>query len=375
MLKAHKYRIYPNQTQQEQLAKSFGCVRFVYNLGLETKISAWTSAKTYYSHIDLANQMKELKDTEAPFLKDCPSQALQASLRHLDIAYTNFFRGNGFPKYKSKHSRQSLSLPQGVRLSEDGKQIFIPRLKWVGIDMHREIKGEIKTVTVSKTVTNKYFVSILVDTKTELPNKMPITENSAVGIDLGIKDFAITSDGKKFENKDFLKSTQRQLRVAQRSLSRKHKGSNHYKEQKMVVALLHEKVRNQRQDYLHKVSKYLVDNYGTICLEDLSVKNMVKNHRLARAISDMGWSEFRSMLEYKAEWQGKNVLVIGRFEPSSKLCSCCGHLNKELKLNDREWTCHCGIRHDRDVNAAMNVRNFGLRDQPSASQREAMACA
>ena len=376
MLKAHKYRIFPNQAQQEQLAKSFGCVRFVYNLGLETKISAWTSAKKYINVFDLINQMKELKDTEAPFLKDCPSQALQASLRHLDNAYTNFFRGNGFPRYKNKHGRQSLSLPQGVRLSEDGKQIFIPRLKWVGIDMHRGFKGEIKTVTVSKTVTNKYFVSILVDTKTELPNKMPITKNSAVGVDLGIKDFAITSDGKKFENKDFLKSTQRQLRVEQRSLARKTRGGNHYNRQKLVVALLHEKVRNQRQDYLHKVSKYLVDNYDTICLEDLSVKNMVKNHCLARAISDMGWSEFRSMLEYKAEWQGKNILVIGRFEPSSKLCSCCGHLNKDLTLKDREWVCSsCGTRHDRDVNAAMNIKSIGLRDQPIVSQREAMACA
>ena len=375
MLKAHKYRIYPNQTQQEQLAKSFGCVRFVYNLGLETKISAWTSAKKYIDVFDLTNQMKELKDTEAQFLKDCPSQALQASLRHLDIAYTNFFRGNGFPKYKNKHSRQSLSLPQGVRISEDGKQIFIPRLKWVGIDMHREFKGEIKTVTISKTVTNKYFVSILVDTKQELPNKMPINGSSSVGIDLGIKDFAITSDGKKFENKDFLKSTQRQLRVEQRSLSRKMRGGNHYNKQKMIVALLHEKVRNQRQDYLHKISSWLVDNYDTICLEDLSVKNMVKNHRLARAISDMGWSEFRSMLEYKSKWQGKNILVIGKFEPSSKLCSCCGHLNKELTLKDREWTCLCGTRHDRDVNAAINIKSIGLRDQPSASQREALACA
>ena len=195
-------------------------------------------------------------------------------------------------------------------------------------------------------------------------------------MDLGIKDFVITSDGKKFENKDFFKSVQKQLRVAQRSLSRKTKGSGHYKKQKMVVALLHEKVRNQRQDYLHKISKYLVDNYDTICLEDLAVSNMVKNHCLARAISDMGWSEFRNMLEYKAEWQGKNISVIGRFDPSSKTCSCCGKINKELKLSDREWICpHCGAKHDRDVNAAKNIKTFGLRNKPSVSQREALACA
>lgn len=204
-----------------------------------------------------------------------------------------------------------------------------------------------------------------------MPSKKPITESSAVGIDLGIKDFAITSDGKKFENKDFFKSTQRQLRVEQRSLSRKPKGSNHYKTQKLVVALLHEKVRNQRQDYLHKISKCLVDNYDTICLEGLAVKNMVKNHCLVRAISDMGWSEFRTMLEYKAQWQGKNISVIGRFEPSSKTCSCCVHINKELTLADREWTCvKCSTKHDRDVNAANNIKTFGLRNQSSVAQSD-----
>ena len=195
-----------------------------------------------------------------------------------------------------------------------------------------------------------------------MPIKKLINEKSSVGLDLGIKDFCITSDGKKFENKKFLKSTMRELRIAQRTLSRRfqkkkksNEQSNGYKKQKMVVALLHEKIRNQRQDYLHKISKYLVDNYDTICLEDLSVSNMVKNHSLSRAISDMGWGEFRSMLEYKSEWKGKNIAVIGKFEPSSKMCSCCGKINKELTLKDREWTCACGITHDRDVNAANNI--------------------
>ena len=376
MLKAYKYRIFPNEEQQNLLASIFGQVRFVYNLGLETKISAYAGNKVNLNCFDLINQIIELKKTDCAWLKESPSQALQASLRNLDNAYTNFFRGKGFPKFKNKHGRQSFSLPQGVSLSEDNKQIFIPKLKWVGIDLHRQFKGEIKTVTVSKTVTNKYFVSILVDTKQELPIKKQISEPTSVGLDLGIKDFVITSDGKKFENKDFFKSAQTQLRVAQRSLSRKTKGSSHYKKQKMIVALLHEKIRNQRQDYLHKISKYLVDNYDTICLEDLAVSNMVKNHCLARAISDMGWSEFRNMLEYKAEWQGKNISVIGRFDPSSKTCSCCGKINKELKLSDREWICpHCGAKHDRDVNAAKNIKTFGLRNKPSVSQREALACA
>lgn len=374
MLKAYKYRIYPSEEQQDLLASIFGQVRFVYNLGLETKISAYAGSKKNINCFDLIKQIKELKDNECSWLSESPSQALQMSLRNLDNAYTNFFKGRGFPKFKNKCGKQSFQLPQGVFLSDDNKQVFIPKLKLVSIDLHRQLgKGDIKTVTVSKTITNKYYVSILVDNKKELPSKKKIKESTSLGVDLGIKDFAITSDGMKFENKDFFKSAMRNLRVAQRSLSRKKKGSNHHKKQKLVVALLHEKVRNQRQDYLHKISKYLVDNYDTICIEDLAVSNMVKNHNLARAISDMGWGEFRAMLKYKSEWQGKNLSIIGRFEPSSKMCSDCGKINKTLTLADREWTCECGKKHDRDVNAANNIKNFGLRNKPSVSQREAIA--
>lgn len=376
MLKAYKYRIFPTEEQQGLLANIFGQTRFVYNLGLETKNAAYAGNKTNIDCFDLIKQVKELKDTECPWLKESPSQALQMALRNLDNAYTNFFKGKGFPKFKNKHGKQSFQLPQGVFLSENNKQIFIPKLKFVGIDLHREFKGDIKTVTVSRTVTNKYFVSILVDNKQEIPKKLPITEQSAVGIDLGIKDFCITSDGKKFENKDFLKSTMQKLRVSQRSLARKTKGSNHYNKQKLVVALLHEKIKNQRQDYLHKISSYLVNNYDTICLEGLSVKNMIKSHHLARAISDMGWSGFRTMLEYKADWQGKNISIIGRFDPSSKTCSRCGHINKELTLNDRSWICiKCNANHDRDINAAINIKNFGLRNKPSIAQSDGMPCA
>ena len=376
MLKAYKYRIFPNKEQQNSMSKIFGQVRFVYNLGLETKISAYAGNKVNVNYFSLNKQITELKK-ELVWLKETPSQALQMSIRNLDNAYHAFFRGAGFPKFKNKHGKQSFSLPQGIRLSEDNKEIFIPKLKWVGIDLHRELgKGDIKTVTVSKTVTNKYFVSILVDTKQELPKKRPIVEKTTVGIDLGIKDFVITSDGEKFENKDFFKSTMQKLRVAQRSLARKQKGSKKREKQKLVVALLHEKIRNQRQDYLHKISKYLVDNYDTICIEDLSVSNMVKNNCLARAISDMGWRELRTMIEYKSKWQGKNISVIGRFEPSSKTCSCCGYINKGITLKDREWTCpQCNTVHDRDVNASKNIKKFGLRNKPSVAQSEPLGCA
>ena len=215
----------------------------------------------------------------------------------------------------------------------------------------------------------------MVETGQPKPDKNPIKVETSVGLDLGIKDFVITSDGMKFKNHDFFKSAMNELRIEQRSLARKIKGSNHYLKQKMVIALLHEHIRNQRQDYLHKISKYLVDNYDTICMENLNVSGMVKNNKLARAISDMGWSEFKSMIEYKCDWYGKNLSVIGRFDPSSKTCSYCGTINKELTLNDREWNCKCGKHHDRDINAAMNIRNFGLRNQPSVTQSEWLHCA
>jgi len=369
MLKSFKYRLYPNQYQKELLSKIFGQVRFVYNLGLETKITAYTGNKTHLSCFDLNKQITELKKTECDWLKESPSQALQSSIRNLDNAYTNFFRGAGFPKFKNKYRKQSFQLPQGVWLSDNNKQIFIPKLKFTDIDLHREFKGEIKNVTVSRSVTDKYYISILVETNISKPEKQSIKLETTVGIDLGIKDFVITSDGKKFKNHDFFKSSMKKLRVQQRSLSRKQKGSNHYLNQKIKLSLFHEHIKNQRQDYLHKISKYLVDNYDTICIENLNVYGMVKNHNLARAISDMGWGEFKSMLDYKCEWCGKNLSVIGRFDPSSKTCSNCGSINKELTLNDREWICNsCGKEHDRDINAAINIRNFGLRNKPSVTQ-------
>jgi putative transposase len=369
MLKSFKYRIYPTDDQVVKLSNIFGQVRFVYNLGLETKINAWKSHRKSISAFDLNNQIKDLKD-HIDWI-DAPSQSLQMAMKNLDNAYNSFFKGGGFPKFKNKYSKQSFQLPQGVYLK--GNQVFIPKLKLVDIDIHREFKGDIKTVTVSKSTTNKYYISILVDTHIPKPEKKPINIETSVGVDLGIKDLAITSDGKKFKNQDFLKSELRRLRIEQRSLARKQKGSNHYNNQRMKVALIHEHIKNKREDYLHKVSRYLVDNYDTICIEDLATSNMMKNHKLSRAIGDMGWYKFKSMLEYKCDWYGKNLQVIGRFEPSSKTCNSCGSKNNDLKLSDREWVCQdCGEIHDRDINAALNIRNFGLRNQPSVTQRKSL---
>ena len=363
MLKSYKYRIYPTDDQVVKLSNIFGQVRFVYNLGLETKINAWKTYGKSISAFDLNNQIKDHIDWI-----NAPSQSLQMAMKNLDSAYNSFFRGGGFPKFKNKYSKQSFQLPQGVHF-KDGK-VFIPKLKLVDIDIHREFKGDIKTVTVSKSTTNKYYISILVDTHVPKPEKKPIKLYTSVGVDLGIKDLAITSDGKKFKNQDFLKSELSRLRIEQRSLSRKQKGSNHYTKQKLKVSLIHEHIRNKREDYLHKISKYLVDNYDTICIEDLGTSNMMKNHKLSRSIGDMGWSKFKSMLEYKCDWYGKNLQVIGRFDPSSKTCNSCGSKNNNLKLSDRKWVCKdCGEIHDRDINAALNIRNFGLRNQSSVTQK------
>jgi len=371
MLKAYKYCLLPTEEQKQQLAKFFGSCRFVFNLGLETKMQAWTTARKHLTCIDLANQMKELKDTEAEWLQECPSQTLQMALRNLDNAYTQFFKGGGFPKFKSKHRKQSIQFPQGVKTDFENCTIFLPKLKNVACVFHRHFKGEIKTVTVSKTSTGKYFVSILVENQKELPKKKPVRERTAVGIDMGVKTFATISDGTTFDNPKHLRSNLRRLRVEQRKLNRRLKKgakeqSKSYQKQKLVVAKLHEHIKNQRQDYLHKASTNIIRSFDTICLEDLNIKGMMQNEKLSLATSEVGWHKFKTMLEYKAEWYGKNILYIGRFEPSSKLCSHCGHIFKELSLKDRSWTClSCGTHHQRDENAANNIKSFGLRNQPA----------
>jgi putative transposase len=301
---------------------------------------------------------------------DCPSQTLQMALRNLDTAFTNFFRGEGFPKFKSKRSKQSLQFPQGVKVDFENSTLFLPKLKNVSCIFHRPFKGEIKTVTVSKTPTGKYFVSILVENQDPVPKKKPVREETAVGIDLGVKTFATLSNGTTFENPKYLRGNLKRLRVEQRRLSRRRKKGlreqgKSYGKQKLVVATLHEHIRNQREDYLHKVSATIIRSFDTICLEDLNIQGMMQNEKLALAIGEVGWYQFKTMLEYKAKWYGKNILSIGRFTPSSKLCSHCGTIFKELSLKDRFWTClSCDTHHDRDQNAAKNIKTFGLRNRP-----------
>lgn len=368
MFKAYKYRLYPTNSQKELIAKHIGSARFVYNLALETKNTTYLGSKHNFSPFDLVKQLPELKK-ECEWLKEVNSQTLQQAIINMDVAFKNFFKGGGFPKYKSKHrGNQSYPIPQNVIVDLENSELIIPKFKKKGIkiNLHREIKGIIKSATISVTPTGKYFVSILAETKKELPKKAKIDEKSTIGIDLGIKDFAITSSGEVFDNPKHLREAMDKLKFIQRKYS-KHKS----KRTKKQLALLHEKVANKRKDHLHKVSIKLVRENQTIALETLAVKNMVKNHCLAQAISDVSWSTFVSMLEYKADWNGKNILRIGTFSPSSKTCSCCGRLNKELALKDRTWTCvGCNTKHDRDVNAAINIKSFALKNNLSGTDRK-----
>ncbi len=366
MIKAFRYRIYPTETQAILIDKHIGSCRFVYNLALETKQTAYVGNKINLSCFDLIKQLPDLKK-ELPWLKDVNSQSLQQSIVNLDVAFTKFFKGeNGFPNFKKKTSRQSFNIPQNIEFV-NGK-LSVPKFKnnnGIKIVLHRQIKGDIRQATISKTSTGKYFASILAETNVTVSNKKIIAENTTIGIDLGIKTFISGSDGSEFTNPKHLHKAEDKLRFLQRKYS-KNKG----KTTKQKLAVLHEKIANKRKDFLHKTSNCIVKNHDSIAIEDLNIKGMMANHNIAKSIADAGWGMFVEMLEYKAGWYGKNVLRIGRFEPSSKMCSRCGKINKELTLKDRIWNCgYCGATHDRDINAAINIKNFALKKYLSVEYR------
>jgi putative transposase len=371
MLKAFRYRIYPTIEQQKELNKIFGSVRFVYNLALETRLTAYSGSKKFLSLHEITKQLPELKE-ECKWLKKVNSQSLQMALRNQEIAWNKFFReGAGFPKFRKKTGTQTFQCPQNVKIDFEKCLLHLPKFNGaLKIILHRKFKGKVKTVTISKTTTNKYFASVLVDNNKELPKKKPIKENTAIGIDLNLKETAVCSDGVRFENPKYLKHSIGRLKVLQRRLSKKKKGSNRYKRYHRTIALRHEKISNQRKDFLHKLSNQLVNNHDTLVFETLKVQNMMANHKLAGAISDAGWNMLIGFCKYKAEWNGKNVIQIGTFEPSTKLCSHCGYMNHSLTLADREWICpKCGTKHDRDKNSAINIKSFGLNKIFTAGMR------
>lgn len=363
MLRAYKYELRPTPEQRVQLSKAVGSCRFVYNLALETKIAAYQKGKTL-TCFDLMKQLPDLKK-EAVWLSEVPSQSLQQAISNLDRSFSNFFKGNAkFPKYKKKQKGGSFRIPIAVQVDYENWTIKLPKYGLVSFNRDKVGKGEIRQATVIKTPTGRYFISVLFDSGGSVPNKKPITGNTSVGIDLGLKHFATLSDGTKIKNPKTLMLSLSKLRIEQRSLSRKVKGSKRKERQRIVVARLHEKVLNRRKDFLHKVSTEITNRYDTICLETLNIRGMIKNRKLSKYIADASWGTFVIFIKYKSEWKGKNVVQIGAFEPSSKMCSC-GKINQSLKLSQREWTCEkCNTTHDRDILAAQNIKNFGLRSQP-----------
>lgn len=374
MLKAYKYELRPTDLQKMQLSNAMSSCRFIYNLALETKTASYQAGKNV-SCFDLMKQTTELKK-ELEWLNDTPAQSLQQTISNLDNAFTNFFKGRAkFPNFKKKRGTQSFRIPIAIKVDFEKWEVTLPKYGKVSFNRDRIFTGIVRQATISKTPTNRYFISILVNNGIEKLNLKPIQEDTTIGIDVGIKHFATLSNGVKVENNKFIIKAQRKLRVAQRSLSRKKKGSKRRNRQKIVVARIHEKVVNQRKDFLHKLSTEIVNQYDSIAIENLNIQGMVKNHKLAKHIADASWGTFETYLKYKADEKGKNILQIGTFEPSSKMCSC-GVINKELKLSDREWTCKsCDTTHDRDVLASQNIKRFGLRTQPNKRQREALACA
>lgn len=371
MLRAYKYRIYPTDEQKVLFTKTFGCCRFVYNWALNLKITAYKERKETLGNVYLTNLMKSELKTEHEWLSEVNSQSLQSALRNLDTAYTSFFRNTkavGFPRFKSRRDRQSFLCPQRCRVDFKKGTITIPKAKDIPAVLHRKFKGAVKTVTVSMTPSGKYFASVLVDTSIqELPASV-IQVDTALGIDLGIKSLAVCSDGRMFDNPKNLQKSLDRLKLFQKRLSRKQKGSSNRNKARIRVARLREHIANRRKDNLHKITHALThDNQvRTICMEDLNVKGMQRNHHLAQAVGDASFGMFLTMLEYKCKWYSVNFIKIDRFAPSSKTCGKCGYVYKGLKLSERSWTCpECGTHHDRDFNAACNIKEYGLRALPT----------
>lgn len=364
MLKAYKYRIYPSKQQEEQIQKTFGCCRFVYNQCLNYKIKKQKSDNISISKIDLNNYCNQSLKKEFEWLKEVDKWSLTNSIFNMDSAYQKFFKEHtGYPKFKSKkNNKKSYKTnfsSNNIEVSFENNQIKLPKLKWVKAKVHRVFIGQIKSATISQTPSGKYFVSILVETE-HIPME---STGYMIGIDLGIKDLLVTSDGEKIDNIRATKKYEDKLTKEQRKLSHKVKGSKNWNKQRIKIAKIHEKIYNTRIDNLHKTSHKLISENQVIVSEDLSVSNMVKNHNLSKAIQDCGWYELTRQIGYKSNWNNRKYIKIGRFTKSSQLCNVCGYINTETKnLSVRQWTCfQCGTVHDRDVNAAINILNEGLR--------------
>ncbi|MBD3790246.1 MAG: IS200/IS605 family element transposase accessory protein TnpB [Campylobacterales bacterium] len=363
MLKAYKYRIYPTKEQITLIEKHFGSTRFLYNYFLEYRQKEYAHGNKKVGYMVTQAELTKLKKLkEYEWLNECGSQSLQMALRDLDAAYSRFFKKQGeYPKFKSKkHTSQSFTAPQNIKVANN--RVYLPKFTKDGIKvkLHRELpqNSVLKQTTISRQ-NNQYFVSILIDDNNAIPK--PTKAKNAVGLDMGLTDLIITSDGVKYPNNKYFVKSRQKLKKIQRRLSKKQKGSNNRNKAKLKVQKLHTKISNQKKDTLHKISNEITNQYDIICLETLNVKGMQKNRRLSKSIADVAWNEFMRQLEYKSEWKGKTVLKIDQWFPSSQICSNCGASSGEKELNIRKWECpQCHMKLDRDINASINIRNYGL---------------
>ena len=368
--RAYKYRLYPNKEQEVLLSKHFGHCRFVYNHFLQVKIDHYKKTKKTINWQDMATQLPKLKN-EYEWLSEIGSQSLQQSILNLDRAYTAFFRsGTGFPKFKSKkYARKSFIVPitnSNIKLNYETKRLVIPKFReGIKCIFDREAEGTLKQAIISQDRDGKYYVSILVEVNKDFPTKPEPKKNKAIGMDFGVKTFLTLNNGEKIKNPNVLKQSSDKLAKHQQELETLTKGSTAYISKQEKITKLHSKIARQRKDFLDKLSHKLTNDnqIGTICIEDLSIKNMQADNYKAtnNRIADYAWGKFVSMLQYKSDWYGKNFRKIGRFDPSSKMCSQCGYVNHSLTLKDREWKCPtCNTNHDRDVNAAKNILDFAF---------------
>lgn len=363
MVKGFRYRIYPNKEQEKQINQMLGNARFIYNWALDRRIKEYQAEKKNISAFTLMTELTKLKkQPEYDWLKLSVAQSLQQSIVNMDKAFTRFFKQKkGFPKFKSKHKgTHKVGFPQNTKVDFKNNKVSVNKIGWIKTKISRTFDGEIKTATIEKTLTGKFFVSITVELPDVKVKQKPISKTNAVGIDAGIKTFATLSDGIEIENPKHLKSNLQRLKILQKRASKKQKGSANRKKSNLQVARLHEKIANQRLDFLHKTTTAIAKQYDTVACENLNISGMLRNHKLAQSIADLGLGRFYTLLQYKMIEQGGNYLEIGRFEPSSKMCGC-GAINKNLQLSDREWVCpECGTINQRDILAANNILKFAL---------------